>query len=269
MNLHINKTEFEFLMAAPQFGQFQIGSTLYGLNDENSDIDFLVILYPFYNQMCSPFFQKGHQFQYKDVENNIDYNFIDIVSFVKNLLSGDSPINFEVLYSSKFIESNKIGWLSDFREEFRTYNLIKSYLGLVDRDIRHYHKKTGRDKISGLLHIMRGYLFAENLLYPIKPFTLEKDFLQLTKSLLQEEKFLKLKIEQLPEIREQVKSLRQILNKRFESQELVRYLRPEIQETIQHYLYNHIYWNDVKLTNLIDSLMIKIFNSNEKIEITY
>jgi len=138
MNLHINKEQFDVLMNSKLIGKFIIGSKLYGIDNDNSDTDYLIIYQPFKNQIFSAF-TNHHQFQYKDVDYNIDYNFVDVITFVRNLTKGDSTINYELLYSDDFAKS-KLGFLSEIKDKFKTYTIkirmkIKFYLVKLHKKI--------------------------------------------------------------------------------------------------------------------------------------
>jgi len=71
---------------------------MYGTDNENSDTDILHI-YVQTKEESNSFvkFQNHHQLQFK--KDNVDYIFTDIFTFLKNLMSGDSTINFEVIHS--------------------------------------------------------------------------------------------------------------------------------------------------------------------------
>ena len=262
MNIHITKEEFDYLSHLPNsIGKFTIGSKLYGLNDENSDDDFLTILYPFFNKQNSPF-DNHHQFQYKDINNNIDYNFVDIVTFIKNLLSGDSPINYELLYSEEFKQS-ELGWLSEYTPYFKTYTIIRSYLGMCDRDLRHFKKRIGRDKVSGMLHIMRGFKAAKSILND--SFSLDNSELLTIKNdprcIIEFEKNLNNK-------REEIKNFRHnILTIAFQNKEIPRYLEVDVQREINWKLMKML--KDKEQPILKDSLFTKILNCNENLEMKY
>jgi len=261
MNLHINKEEFDFLMSAPKFGIFEVGSKLYGLNDAESDTDYLIILYP----LKSNCFSNHHKFQYKDIENNIDYNFTDLTNFVSNIVKGDDLTGFELIHSHEF-QLSTLGWLSDFRYEFYTYNIIKAYLGVVDRDIRHFSKRVGRDIVSGMLHITRGYEFAKTLLKGHELKLVDQELIKYKKILTEADNFRNSFIQNLPTKREEVKEFRnKVFNKKFEQGKLVRYLKPEVQKEIQ----KMVNWQSFEYIDLPDSLLMKIYNSNEQIEIKY
>ena len=265
MNIHITTEEFNELMTKKIIGKFIIGSKLYGTDDENSDTDYLVIMYPFKNKRYSAF-SNHHQCQYKDKDNNIDYNFVDIIDFIDNLVSGDSTVNYELLYSPEFQANTEIGWLSNYIEDFRTYNIIKSYCGLVERDIKHFNKRVGSDRVSGLCHIKRGFYFAQDVFYKKLCFDINKTTLKLLKFSTDTHQHI---INNLQDIKEEIKEFRKdVLNKEYEAGKLPRYLDPKIQLEINHKLTvtstatAHTNW-------LSDSLLLKIFNTNENTELKY
>jgi predicted nucleotidyltransferase len=266
MNLHINKTEFDFLMSCPNFGKFEVGSKLYGLNDKESDTDYYIIMYPYKNLLINPF-SNHNKFQYKDIENNIDYNFIDVITFINNLVKGDCTISFELLFTDSFQQSPLV-FLSDLRYEFYTYNIIKSYLGLVDRDIRHLSKKKGRDLVSGMLHITRGYEFAKQLTKFHDLVLVDKELIKYKKILTEADNFRNSFIQNLSTKREEIKEFRAKFNTLYEKGKFVRYLKPNIQNQIQKDLSFYVYHIE-NLVELTESLLMKIYNSNEEINIKY
>jgi len=136
--------------------KLQVGSNLYNLSNSNSDTDYLYIYLESPKNLKS-FQYEHHQLQFK--EDNIDHNFTSIQSFIRNILTGDSTINFEVLFSPKFKKDFK--FLYDFRYNFINYNIIKSYLGLAKRDLKLYRKSKCPKKLS---HFIRGVMFADYLL---------------------------------------------------------------------------------------------------------
>lgn len=265
MNIHITKEEFNELTSDKIIGQFVIGSKLYGIDNVDSDTDYLVIMYPFKNKRYSPF-NNHHQFQYKDVENNIDYNFVDVIDFIDNLVSGDSTVNYELLHSPEFQQNTEIGWLSEYLPHFRTYNIIKSYAGLVLRDIKYYSKRTGSDKISGYCHIKRGFNFTQDLFYNKFSFELNETLLKLIKLSPPPESHI---LNELPDIKEEIQEFRKnVLNKEYEAGRISRYLDPKIQLEINHKL--TISSMATSQTNwLSDTLLLKIFNTNENTELKY
>lgn len=151
----------------------EVGSTMYGLETEDSDIDYLSIyIEPTFNR--NTILWEHHQLQYKC--NNIDFNYTTLQTFIRNILTGDSTINFEVLWSDD-LKNSSLSFLYDFRYDFINYNIIRSYLGLAIRDLNNWKKLTrgGNTKESNkmLSHFVRGVLFAQQLLK--NEFNLTKD----------------------------------------------------------------------------------------------
>jgi predicted nucleotidyltransferase len=158
MNIHFdNKEVFEELKRLSIFN-IKIGSWMYGTNDEFSDSDILYIYVPSYEEMNS-MASNHHQFQYK--EDGIDHIFVDIYNFIKNSLNGDSTINFEVINHPSLIGTD-LEFLYNMRLAFSNHKIIRSYLGMARRDIKHISNgATDRDKNKKLNHVLRGYTFCE------------------------------------------------------------------------------------------------------------
>lgn len=259
MNIHIQKEKFEKLINAPRIGIFNIGSPLYELNDEGSDIDYLVIYYPFKNQIYNPFLNH-HQFQYKDLENNIDYNFVDVGNFIKNLISGDSTVNFEVLFSGQLQETS-LNWLEEYKNDFYTYTIARSYLGMAKRDAEQFwRRKTERDKRSGILHIARGLRFAEGIMN--QNFNLVISELKNLKENFDpkyDNKSFSIKM------LEYIKNTRNDLNLKLQNGSISRYLNPKVQELIIGELASvPLYFNNRDVIDLSD-----IYEANENPELKY
>lgn len=161
MNIHFSdKTLFNKLVSASIL-KIEIGSTMYSLNDSNSDIDYLYVYATSDNELNS-FLKSHHQLQFK--EDGIDHNFINIHQFIRNTISGDSTINYEVINSNKLLGTN-LEFLYNMRKSFSNYNIIRSYLGMCKRDNLHYFKKTDhRDQLKTIIHIYRGYYFAKSIM---------------------------------------------------------------------------------------------------------
>lgn len=161
MNIHFkDKDLFEQLKKAT-LAQVKVGSHMYGTNTENSDTDWLYIYATSENELFSAI-QSYHQLQY--IEDGVDHNFISLHSFIRNCLSGDSTINFEVIQSGALADT-PLSWLDDMKESFVTYTIIRSYLGFARRDIKHFHKqKDEYNKRKRLGHIIRGYIYARKML---------------------------------------------------------------------------------------------------------
>lgn len=256
MNIHIDKEKFETLINSKIIGEFEIGSSLYNLNDEKSDKDFLIIYHPFENQLYNPFTNR-HQYQYKDIENNIDYNFVDINTFIINLFSGDSIINYELIHSEQ-IKNTKISFLYDIRNDIKSYDIIKSFLGFADRDCRLINKrKSEHDKIRGVVHAYRSYVFAKNIFYD-KFSLIDEDVISFKNT------YKDFRSKTTRELRQIIKNFRHdVLNKAIENNEITRYCTLENQKYITDNLF--------KLTDIINEGYLNIddiYQSNEK-EIEY
>ena len=168
MNIHFTDINLFNSLREQTILQIEIGSELYNLKNENSDTDYLLIyVEPLYNR--NSFMWEHHQLQYKDIKNNIDYNFTSLQTFIRNALTGDSTINFEVLFSDALMNS-KLNWLSDYQRYFINYKIIHSFCGLAKRDLRYWQKDTNNGKKhtiethKKLSHFVRGVIFAKMLI---------------------------------------------------------------------------------------------------------
>jgi len=150
MNIIINKEEHLFLQTRI-LQSIKIGSHLYGTNNEHSDSDFLCI-YKTSDVELHSGLPNFHQFQYKDIENNTDWNYCSELQFWKNLQSGDATINADIILFTDLHE-NKL-------EICRTYKTIKAYLGFAKRDL----KDAKKDKRRKSIHAARGLYCAESLI---------------------------------------------------------------------------------------------------------
>lgn len=214
---------FEQLMSIPDIIKIEFGSNIYGIKNENSDTD-IMIIYPDKFDYCSVF-KNHHQFQYKDVENNIDYIFTSVSNFIRNLVSGDSTIAFEIVYSGS-LKDTSLNYLHIIGKEFITYKILRSYLGMCRRDLTDYHKqKSDRDKNKAILHGIRGYLYCKELIETndIKSFEIKnlQHIFHLTES---ERKKYSIEYQNL------VKDLRDELNLKKDG--FVNYLKIDVQELI-------------------------------------
>jgi hypothetical protein len=157
MNIHINEQEFNRI-SKNVLVKVIIGSHMYKMSNIYSDIDELNITANLEDNLHS-LVQLHHQYQYKN--NNIDFLFCSLQSFVKNIIMGDSTINFESLYSDEIRNHSSLKFLYDFRKNFYNYNLIRAYLGLVRRDLKFFKKEKNNKR---LFHALRGVLTAKTLL---------------------------------------------------------------------------------------------------------
>jgi predicted nucleotidyltransferase len=144
--------------------KIEVGSGMYNLKTPESDTDLLCIYLEGSLNLTS-ITPNHHQFQYNDVENKIDYIYTSLGQFIKNIISGDSTINYEVLESSKFRE--QFSDLYFYMNKLDKINTIKSYLGMTKRDIKSFKKEPSNKKAY---HIERGIWFAESILNRINIF---------------------------------------------------------------------------------------------------
>jgi len=165
MNIHINKP------IDNTFLTFEVGSTVYSLNNENSDRDYLSLFIEDENSLYS-YLWEHHQLQYKN--KNINYNYSSLKNFIRNILNGYNTINFECLFTDTM--KDNIPFLYENRYKFINYNIIKSYLGFAKRDYKmfskslskHLKNKLNEDEVIELnkkiVHFLRGVMSAELLL---------------------------------------------------------------------------------------------------------
>jgi predicted nucleotidyltransferase len=206
MNIHIKDDELVASLFGATLVKTTVGSHLYGTNNEKSDIDYLHIYATSERELLSPV-KVHHQLQYK--ADGIDYNFVSLHNFILNCINGDSTINFEVIHSNQLIGTS-LEFLNDMKESFISYQLIRSYLGLCRRDIKHYHKaQTEYHKNKKLGHIVRGCMYADSMLKGEFDFyKVNKEF----KSILNELDSSNNK--QLREYEAKVSNLRELLNEK-------------------------------------------------------
>ena len=97
MNIHFEDKDLFEQLKRESLVKVKVGSHLYGMETDESDVDYLYIyLKP--ENMKDSFIWEHHQLQYK--EDGVDHNFVDLHTFIRNILTGDSTINFEVLHSN-------------------------------------------------------------------------------------------------------------------------------------------------------------------------
>lgn len=166
MNIHFTDKELFEKLKNATLAKVVVGSHMYGtqniFGDNTSDIDYLHIYATSTNEL-NTVFNTHHQLQYK--EDGIDYNFVSLHTFIKNILNGDSTINFEVVQSDQ-LENTHLEWLIKYRKDFITYTMIKSYNGFCKRDLKHFHKaKTEYERSKRFGHIIRGFLYSRDMLY--------------------------------------------------------------------------------------------------------
>lgn len=205
MNVKIDKDEY-LLLDGLIIKTHVIGSRLYKTNTEDSDTDVLVI----YNSYGDSdiYYPNSHQLQYDDHEDNTQYIYTTKRQFYANLFSGDSTINADVIMfsSDDLSDSEKLNTV-------RTYNIIKSFIGLAKRDLRFIKK--GKSK---LFHVLRGLYCAEQLMDNVLP------------DLSEIEKMGSVTEYDIQSLVKRVDDLRSRMNKLFESGELTMYPKKPIFE---------------------------------------
>lgn len=172
MNIHVDIDLFEKL-AISTISSYQFGSTVYGLADVNSDVDLLHIHVPSKQHELS-YSWDNSMFQYK--EENIDHIFTTIDVFLRNLFTGDSTINFEILHGTN---TNKhLDYLFDNKHMFYNYSIVRAYLGFAKRDLK--MAANGNNK---LYHAIRGYYAAQSILEGDYNLSLRSDLITLYSTL--------------------------------------------------------------------------------------
>ena len=164
MNIHFTNKNLKEQLDKSTIFKIEVGSGMYKLKTPESDTDILCIYLEGSLNLTS-ITQTHHQLQYNDNENNIDYIYTSLGQFVRNIISGDSTINYEVLQSSEFINKCHNLWL--FVNKLDKINIIKSYLGMAKRDVKMLKKELSHKKAY---HIKRGILFAESILNDVNIF---------------------------------------------------------------------------------------------------
>ncbi len=150
MNIKITKEEFESLRYS-FIADYVVGSHLYGTAKETSDKDVLVLYKPIFESDL--YYPNYHQLQYDDVDNNIQFILSTEHQFYKNLFSGDSTINADVImFTDSSQDEKKLNFC-------RTFNIVKAFIGFAKRDLKQIN--SGKNK---LFHIERGLYCAECLM---------------------------------------------------------------------------------------------------------
>ena len=157
MNIKIDKDLKEYLDTII-VKTVVIGSKLYGTSDENSDTDYLHIIKAEklgLNEASLLVYPLIHQFQYDDKENNEQHLYTLPYQFLRNAISGESTINVEAMFFTDVFKKQKEFDLT----RFRTYKVLKAYLGLAKRDCRQIRKR--RKHIVRALYMVKTLLKGE------------------------------------------------------------------------------------------------------------
>ena len=264
MNIHIDdENRFELLRKATLFKAI-IGSHMYGTSNEHSDQDILHI-YALSKMEEKSFVKTHHQYQYK--KDGIDYLFVNIDAFLRNSLSGDSTINFEVIHSEEMKNDEVFSGLYDLRNSFCNYKIARSYLGLAKRDLAHMNNnKDDRSRNKKLAHAHRGYLFAM-MVQSSTEFNpvLDKNSLQEINEIFQ----IKHREERegmRDHVKDNVATLTQILNKNKDKGELLipKNMKPEDQLMLDNFVVELKGSEFYKSRVQEDLLFYSVYEANEK-----
>lgn len=211
MNIKITKEEHLLLMDRRE--EFiVIGSHLYGTNNESSDRDILC----FYtdNEVDYSGLPNHHQFQY-DGEDT-DYIWTTKQQFMRNLQSGDSTINADVVMFTDYLTDDPILKL----KIVHTYKIIRAFLGFANRDIKQINKNPKKGH-----HAVRSVYCAEMLLGEKLP------NLQVIRELHKQQPNIK-------SLQTQCNDLRKQLNSLYEVNKIETYYVPDVNGTLKQKLYN-------------------------------
>lgn len=157
MNIYVTESEM-LCMDEQKLVSIKVGSHLYKLNNNESDLDILNI-YAAREDDLHSLVSMHHQFQFK--ANNTDLLYCSLQLFIRNIISGDSTLNFESLYSDELSQNKELAWLFNMKESFINYTIIKAYVGFARRDIKLYKKEKNHKK---LFHAVRGVKVAKAML---------------------------------------------------------------------------------------------------------
>jgi len=152
MNIKINEEEYIELGLHIE-NSYVIGSRLYNTHTEDSDYDILFIIKPFLKS--DNYYPNWHQFQYDSTDGTRQNMFTTKERFYRNLFSGESTINADVIMFTDFDNLSP----SEKLNHCRTYNVIKAFLGFAKRDLNRYN--TGKNKH---FHAARSIYCAEKLM---------------------------------------------------------------------------------------------------------
>lgn len=243
MNIHFNDNElFEQLKFNTVF-EINVGSYMYNLTSQNSDIDTLHI-YLESKENANCVLRTHHQLQYKN--NNVDYLFTSLTQFINNILSADSTINYEVLktdyFRLKFPELYKA-------MDFENLEVAKSYLGMCRRDFKSiatYEEKN--EKLhKKLYHFVRGVLFAESIIYDKKLFGEDSVLLEYN--------------ELLSNIKNMKISEKEFFEIRYAYFDLMQEYRELVDEKIKNKK------NDISIYRNIDKAIFNIYSEYSELEV--
>lgn len=246
MNIHFQNQELLEQLNNNVIFKIEVGSIFYDLKNELSDTDYLCIyIDSIYNKGT---FNSNHHLQYNDVINNTNYIYCTIEQFVANILNGDSTVNYEVSKTEEFKEKFPELYLELY---FKNVFIIKSYLGLVKRDL-----KKLKQNYSGKLasHFIRGLIFAEKIISHLK-IDLEVEEIKFLKELKEEKNILSL--EKIEKYEKQMNDLRE--NLKIEKIDLVKFYEIEKEVGKINRKYSELMFNNINSKHIF----IKSFYFND------
>ena len=211
MNIHVDKDMFETLIGST-IGSYQFGSTVYGTTTQDSDVDVLHIFVPSLEHEMS-YVWDNSMFQYKD--GNVDHIFTTIDVFIRNLLIGDSTINFEILHGD-IGEFKQLAYLFKNKDMFYNYSIVRAYLGFAKRDLK--MAKEGNNKLS---HAVRGYYAASDIMIGEYGLSFSNELVEFVKDLKG-----KYDSDLKKSYIGKVERLRDQLNRKLDNGEITRYASP-------------------------------------------
>lgn len=144
-----------------------MGSHAYGLNTESSDMDILHLYYD--PEYANSFTWVANGWQYKN--GGTDENYQEIRHYIRNLIIGESPADYDVLKSGFVVGDSRTRSIpvlfNALRESCVSYSLIKSFIGYIKKDygaytsVDHSHRHEVRKRVS---HMVRGLSVVNHLL---------------------------------------------------------------------------------------------------------
>jgi len=260
MNIHITDIELFEKLALSTIFSIEIGSKMYGLDNDFSDRDIICVYATSDNELNS-FHMTHHQIQYK--ENNTDYIFVNIHNFIRNCLTGDSTINMEVICNEK-LKGTCLEFLYNMRYSFYNYKILKSYLGLCKRDLTRIDidGKTEYTKNKKIAHAYRGLLTAEKI-FLNKDIQLSDKELNTIKTDIWTLNGYIMRQEYSNKLMSQVDILRNNMNKELDKKNITNFMTIENQNKLQLEL-NKLTQSNFYMEHKMDNFNMElIYDANE------
>jgi hypothetical protein len=175
MYVQIDKEQYESLKTRT-IASGVMGSYAHGLEDSQSDIDNLHLYID--ETFGNGLFFENNGYQYKS--ETADENFQELRVFVKNIIIGESPADYECLMNgfnvdpdlsqSSVLKTQIIKLLNDLKSTY-SYALLKSYIGYAKKDAKKILEMVdtkiptdSRELRKKMAHLHRGVITARDLL---------------------------------------------------------------------------------------------------------